>query len=116
MNRDGVDRAGGAHHLGRDHLGAGAVLGLGGQHEARVAGVVDVALVVVVVDPGRQPAAQAADERQRGLLERRAAPLAGEGDVEHRDAARQRVGRRQRAGRQDRRSAAAMRGSATAQT
>ena len=84
VHRDRVDRPGGPHHLGRHQLGAGAVLGLGRQDEARIADVVGVALVIVVIDPGGQPAAEALDERQRRLVERRAAALAGERDVEHR--------------------------------
>ena len=59
-----VDRA---DDLGGDHLGAGPVLGLRRQHEARVAGVVDVAFVVVVIDPGGKAAAEPADERQDTL-------------------------------------------------
>ena len=60
VHRHRVDRPGGADHLGRHHLGTGPVLGLGREHEARVAHVVGVALVVVVIDPGRQAAAQPA--------------------------------------------------------
>ena len=86
VHRDRVDRARRPHHVGRDQLGAGAVLGLRRQDEARIPDVVGVALVIVVIDPGGQPAAEPLDERQRRLVERRAAALARERDVEHRHA------------------------------
>jgi len=47
-----------SHQLRRDHLGTGTVLRLGAQHEALVAGEVGVALVIVVIDPGREAAAE----------------------------------------------------------
>ncbi len=102
VHRDRVDRTRGAHHLGCHQLGAGPVLGLGRQDEARIVRVVDVALVIVVVDPRREPAAQPLDERQRRLVERRAAPLARERDVEHRHPPFELRGGRQRARRQER--------------
>jgi hypothetical protein len=74
VGEDRVDRADLAHQVGRDHLGAGAVLGLGGQHEAAIAAVVGVALVIVVIDPRRQPIAEPGDERQGDLVERDRVP------------------------------------------
>ena len=60
---DGVDRADARDDLGGDHLGAGAVLGLRGEDEARVAPVVLVHHVVVVVDPADQARPELLDER-----------------------------------------------------
>ena len=57
---DGVRRPDARDDLGRDHLGAGPVLGLGGENEARVVAVARVHDVVVVVDPAREPMARAA--------------------------------------------------------
>ena len=82
-----VDRTGVAHDLGRHHLGARAVLGLGGEHEAGVAGEVDVALVIVMIDPCGEPAAEVANELARGLVEGSAHAIGGEGDVDDRDTA-----------------------------
>ncbi len=83
----GVHLAGALDHRGGDHLRAGAVLGLGGEDEARVAGVARVVVAVVVVDPGRQARAQALDEGQRHGGEALSARLRGEGDVEDGDVA-----------------------------
>ena len=92
-----------SHDLGRDHLGAGAVLGLGGEREARVAGEVAVALVIVVIDPRGETAAELLDERAGGLGEGRAHAVGGEGDVDDGDAAAQllRVGQAARRGEDD---------------
>ena len=55
VHRHRVHRAGVCHHLGGDHLGAGPVLRFGRQHEAGIAGVILVPVVIVVIHPGRQP-------------------------------------------------------------
>src|SRR5262249_34859043 len=95
---DGVDRAGAGHEVGRDHLGAGAVLGLGGQHEARIPTKSFMKFMVVVIDPGRQPVAELGQEPAGDGLEGRAETAGGEGDVEDDDAPveRARVGERAR--------------------
>ena len=77
--------------------------GLGGEREARVAGEVDVAIVIVVIDPGGQAPAELADEGAGGLVERRAHAVGGEGDVDDGDAPAQlaRVGQLARRGEDD---------------
>ncbi len=90
------------HHFRRHQLRAGAVLRLGREDEARIPDVVGVPLVIMVIDPGRQPPAEPADERQRRLLERRPAPLAGERHVEHRHPPLDLRSRRQHPRRQER--------------
>ena len=71
--------------------------------EARIAGEVDVALVIVVIDPGGEPPAELADEGAGGLVERRAHAVGGEGDVDDGDATAQllRVGQLARRGEHD---------------
>jgi hypothetical protein len=59
------------------------VLGLAGQEKARIAGEIHVALVVVMIDPGGQPASQAVDERDGDARERRAPSLGREANVQH---------------------------------
>ena len=49
--------------LGGHHLGAGPVLGLRREDEARIAPVVLVHHVIVVVDPAGEPGAELLDER-----------------------------------------------------
>ena len=83
---DGVDGADARDELGRDHLGARAVLGLGREHEARIAGVLRVQHVVVVIDPRGEARAEAVDEGLGELVEAAARGLRREGDVEHDDA------------------------------
>ncbi len=58
------------------------MLGLGGEVKARIAPVLGMALVVVMVDPGSQAAAQLGDERAGGLVKRRTHAIGGESDVE----------------------------------
>ena len=102
VHRHRVHRPRRAHHLRCHQLRAGPVLRLRRQHEARIVLVVDVPVVVVVIDPGRQPRPQPLDERQRRLLERRPAPLAGERHVQHRHPPLDLRRRRQRSRRQER--------------
>lgn len=85
VTHDGLDGADARDQRRVDHLGAGAVLGLLREHEARIGGEARVLVVVVVIDPGPQPVAQRLDERQGDLLEPRA--QAGEGHVDHHDPA-----------------------------
>lgn len=84
---DGVDRAGSVDELGGDHFGAGAVLGLGGEDEPRIAGKRRVVNAVVVIHPGPEAGAEPVDEGEGDGLKARAARLGGEGDIEDRDAA-----------------------------
>ena len=51
VTADRVDVTGGRDALGRDHLGAGTVLGFGAEDEAGIVRIVGVPIVVVVVDP-----------------------------------------------------------------
>ncbi len=103
MRDDRVDRPGLAHELGRDHLGARAVLRLGREHEARVARELGVALVIVMIDPRREPIAEPVDERLRGQLERHARADRGrERDVEHDHAPGDALGLREHARRRER--------------
>jgi hypothetical protein len=101
VREDRVDGAGLADDLGRDHLGAGPVLGLRRQAKARIAGEVRLALVIVVVHPRRQARAEVPDEREGDLLEGRSHPIGGEGDVEHGDAPGELLGVGQRARRRE---------------
>ena len=80
---DRVDRPGGCDSFGCDHLGASAVLSLRSQDETRIAGVVQVALVVMVVDPHRQPRAKPLNERKCGFLVAGPTSIRGKGDIEH---------------------------------
>src|SRR5690606_38081263 len=64
-------------------LGTRAVLGLGGEHEARIVRIDAVQLVIVVIHPGPQPLAQALDERLGDLVEAAPAARVRERDVEH---------------------------------
>ena len=68
-----------------------------------IAGEVDVAIVIVVIDPGGETSAELADEGAGGLVERRAHAVGGEGDVDDGDAAAQlaRVGQIARRGEHD---------------
>ena len=72
----------------RDHLGARAVFGRGAQDETRIARKFRVRDVVVVIDPGRKPRAEAVDERSRDLFEPSAGRLGSEGEIEDHDAPR----------------------------
>ncbi len=83
---DGIDGADARDELGRDHLGAGPVLGLGREDEPRVAAVALVHHVIVVVDPAHEARPELLDEGQRDLLEAAARRLRGEGHVEDDDA------------------------------
>ena len=88
MREDRIDRPDLAHQLGRDHLGARAVLGLGGEHEPWIGREVSVAFVIVMIDPRGEPIAERGQERLRDELERDArAHRRRKRDVEHDDAA-----------------------------
>ena len=98
---DGVDLARARDELGGDDLGAGAVLGLRREQEARIARVARVRGAVVVVDPRGEARAEPVDERERRLLEAVPAGLRREGDVEHGDAPGDLARLRQLAGRRE---------------
>jgi hypothetical protein len=84
---DGVDGAGALDQFRCHHLRAGAVLRLGAQHEARIVRVQRVLLVIVVVDPHRQPLTETVDEGLGGALEAHAPrALSSEGHIQNDDA------------------------------
>ena len=59
------------------------MLRLFGQHKAPIATIFGVPLVVVVVDPGREAAAQPVDKGPRNLVEGRAHTIGGKGNIQH---------------------------------
>ncbi len=65
------------------------MLGFRSKHEARVVSVVGVAIVIVVIDPHRQPVAKTLDERKGGLFVARAPCVGCKRDVEDDDSSRQ---------------------------
>ena len=90
-----------------DHLRAAPVLSLAAQKKTGIADEIDVALVVVMVHPGGQPAAQAVDEWDGDAREGRAAALGCEADVQHHHPTGQGIGGRQLPRRQERKAHAA---------
>ncbi len=84
VRADRIDRPGLAHQLRRDHLRTRTVLRLGREHEPRIAREVGMALVIVMIDPRREPIAEPREKRLRRQLERDArADRRGERDVQH---------------------------------
>ena len=51
-----------------------------------------LAIVIVMIDPGRQPIGKPVEKALNDIDERRAHTVGGEGDVEHHDAAEQAAG------------------------
>ena len=91
VRHDRVDRAGALDDVASHQLGAGVRVAVRHQAESRIAAHARPAdRVLVVIDPDGEAIAESLEEREGHLLEILAA---GEGDVEHRDAALGRSGK-----------------------